>query len=138
MEWTLVGANRHALTSSRVTTSTVSASDVWAWPTSVFLSGSGSHPARRKLPYFPDLHHEISSLVLWSRGTSQSQRSRTCSLRTSCRLPPPHGSPALSFRPSHVEPPLYLLGKSCMAAGQAGVALHTMAILQAYQAEVLM
>ncbi|KAF4114568.1 hypothetical protein G5714_004791 [Onychostoma macrolepis] len=25
-----------------------------------FLSGSGSGPARRKLPFFPDLHHEIS------------------------------------------------------------------------------
>ncbi len=31
MEWTLVGANHRALASSRVTTSTVSVSDVWAW-----------------------------------------------------------------------------------------------------------
>ncbi len=30
-----------------------------------------------------------------------------------------------------------LIGKSYMAAGQAGMALHTMAILQACQAEVL-
>ncbi len=30
-----------------------------------------------------------------------------------------------------------MIGKSYMAAGQAGAALHTMAILQAYQAEVL-
>ncbi len=58
----------------------------------LFLSGSGSHLARRKLPFFPDLHHKISSswkqpfsscslmrrqltsltsLVLWSRGTPQ-------------------------------------------------------------------
>ncbi len=94
-----------------------------------FLSGSGSHLARRKLPFFPDLHHQISRswkqpfssrltnaaaadftnftlLVLWSRGTPQSRRSRTRSLRTSRRLPPPRGSPILSFRPSHVEPPL--------------------------------
>ncbi len=47
-----------------------------------------------------------TSLVLWSRGTPQSRRSRTRLLRTSRRLPPPRGSPALSFRPSHVEPPL--------------------------------
>ncbi len=32
MEWTLGSANRRALASSRVTTSTESASDVWAWP----------------------------------------------------------------------------------------------------------
>ncbi len=25
-----------------------------------FLSGSGSRPTRRKLPFFPDLHHEVS------------------------------------------------------------------------------
>ncbi len=25
-----------------------------------FLSGSGSRPMRRKLPFFPDLHHEVS------------------------------------------------------------------------------
>ncbi len=31
MEWNLVGANHHALASSRVMTNTVSASDVWAW-----------------------------------------------------------------------------------------------------------
>ncbi len=30
-----------------------------------------------------------------------------------------------------------LIGKSYIAAGQAGMALHTMAILQAYQADVL-
>ncbi len=156
MEWTLT---RHALTSSRVTTSTVSASHVWAWPTSVSSvalvrtrRGESCLTSLTCIMRFPGLGSSLSppaslmrrpltsptSLVLWSRGTSQSRRSRTCSLRTSCRLPPPHGSPALSFRPSHVEPPLYLLGKSCMAAGQAGVALHTMAILQAYQAEVLM
>ncbi len=47
-----------------------------------------------------------TSLVLWSRGTPQSRRSRTRSLRTSRQLPPPRGSSALSFRPSRVEPPL--------------------------------
>ncbi len=31
-KWTLVDANRRALASSRVKTSTVSASDEWAWP----------------------------------------------------------------------------------------------------------
>ncbi len=76
-----------------------------------------------------------TSLVLWSRGTLQSRRSRTHSLRTSCRLPPPQGSPDLSFHPSHVEPPL--LCSLNPTAGKAAATLHTMAILQFYQAEVL-
>ncbi len=65
----------------------------------------------------------------------QSRRSRTRSLRTSCRLLPPHGKPDLSFRPSHVEPPL--LCSLNPTAGKAAATLHTMAILQFYQAEVL-
>ncbi len=35
-----------------------------------FLSGSGSRPARRKLPFFPDLHHEISRS--WKQPFSSS------------------------------------------------------------------
>ncbi len=42
---------------------------------------------------------------------------------------------APSFLPSRVGP--LPLGKSYIAAGQAGMALHTIAILQAYQADVL-
>ncbi len=62
------------------------------------LSGSVSRPTRKKLPFFPDLHHKVSRswkqpfsshlimrrpltsptlLVLWSRVTPQSRRSRT-------------------------------------------------------------
>ncbi len=69
---------------------------------------------------FPDLGSSLSppaslmrrtltsptSLVLWSRGMAQSQQSRTRSLRTSRRLLPPRGSPALSLHPIRVEPPL--------------------------------
>ncbi len=69
---------------------------------------------------FPDLGSSLSppaslmrrtltsptSLVLWSRGMAQSRQSRTRSLRTSRRLLPPRGSPALSLNPIRVEPPL--------------------------------
>ncbi len=56
-----------------------------------------------------------------------------------------HLSPSLaSSRKSHPILPTKpcrttssLIGKSYIAAGQAGMALHTMAILQAYQADVL-
>ncbi len=47
-------------------------------------------------------------LVLWNRGTLQSRtpQSRThAQLRTSRRIPPPHGSPTLFFHPSRVGPP---------------------------------
>ncbi len=93
-----------------------------------FLDGSGSRPARRKLPLFPDLHHEIyrswkqhfSSCLTNAAAADFTNlvgsveqgyatvpaRSRTRSLRSSRLLTPPHGSPTLSFHPSHVEPPL--------------------------------
>ncbi len=43
--------------------------------------------------------------------------------------------PLLPFKPCRTTSSL--IGKSYIAAGQAGMALHTMAILQAYQADVL-
>ncbi len=53
----------------------------------------------------------------------------------------PTSAPSWRFHPLLPSKPCRttsaLIGKSYMAAGQAGAALHTMAILQAYQAEVL-
>ncbi len=92
-----------------------------------FLSGSGLRPARRKLPFFPDLHHEISRC--WKQPFSSRLTNAVAADFTNLvgsveqgyavvpaiedtlaahlfRLPPPRGSPALSFRPSRVEPPL--------------------------------
>ncbi len=43
--------------------------------------------------------------------------------------------PLLPTKPCRT--PSALIGKSYIMAGQAGMALHTMAILQAYQADVL-
>ncbi len=53
----------------------------------------------------------------------------------------PSLAPSWKFRPLLSSKPCRttsaLIGKSYIAAGQAGMALHTMAILQAYQADVL-
>ncbi len=53
----------------------------------------------------------------------------------------PNSAPSWKSRPLLPSKPnrtnSALIGKSYMAAGQADAALHTMAILQAYQAEVL-
>ncbi len=53
----------------------------------------------------------------------------------------PNSAPSWKSRPVLPSKPCRttsaLIGKSYMVAGQAGAALHTMAILQAYQVEVL-
>ncbi len=53
----------------------------------------------------------------------------------------PNSAPSWKFRPllpsNTYRTISALIGKSYIAAGQAGAALHTMAILQIYQAEVL-
>ncbi len=76
-------------------------------------------------------------LVLWSRGTPQSRTPQSRTLRTSRRIPPPSwkSHPLLPSKPCRTTSAL--IGRSYMVAGQLGAALHTMAILQAYQAEVL-
>ncbi len=123
-----------------------------------FLSGSGSRPARRMLPFFPDLHHEISRS--WKQPFSSRLTNAAAADFTNligsveqgyAAVPPiedtlaahfsPTSAPSWKSRPLLLSKPRRttsaLIGKSYMAAGQAGAALHTMAILQAYQAEVL-
>ncbi len=123
-----------------------------------FLSGPNSKPEWRKLPFFGDLHQEISKS--WkqpfsSRLTNAAaadlanlvgsvEQGYTTMLVVEDTLVS-HLSPSLV--PSWKSRPLLpskpcrttsaLIGKSYIAAGQAGMALHTMAILQAYQADVL-
>ncbi len=122
------------------------------------LSGPDSRPERRKLPFFSDLHHEISrswKQPFSSRLTNAAAADFTNlvgSVEQSYTVIPvvkdilaSHLSPSLE--PSWKSRPLLptkpcrttsaLIGKSYIAAGQAGMALHTMAILQAYQADVL-
>ncbi len=126
-------------------------------PDKRFLSGPNSRPERRKLPFFSDLHQEISRSwkqpfssrltwqlltsptlwVLWSRVTLPYLWLRdTLASHLSPSLAPSWKSrPLLPTKPCRT--PSALIGKSYIAAGQAGMALHTKAILQAYQADVL-
>ncbi len=123
-----------------------------------FLSGPNSSPEQRKLLFFGDLHQEISrswKQPFSSRLTKVAAADFTNlvgSVEQGYTAMPvvedtlaSHLSPSLA--PSWKSCPLLptkpcrttsaLIGKSYIAAGQAGMALHTMAILQAYQADVL-
>ncbi len=123
-----------------------------------FLIGAHSKLERRKLPFFSDLHREISSS--WKQPFSSHLTNAAAADFTNLvgsveqgyiAMPviedtlASHLSPSLApswkFRPLLPSKPCRttsaLIGKSYIAAGQAGMALHTMAILQAYQADVL-
>ncbi len=123
-----------------------------------FLIGAHSKLERRKLPFFSDLHREISSS--WKQPFSSRLTNAAAADFTNLVGSVEHGHTAMpviedtlashlspSLAPSWKSRPLLpsklcrttsaLIGKSYIAAGQAGMALHTMAILQAYQADVL-
>ncbi len=123
-----------------------------------FLSGAHSKPERRKLTIFTDLHQEISRS--WKQPFSSRLTNAAAADFTNLVGSVEQGYTAMpvvedtlashlspSLAPSWKSRPLLpskpcrttsaLIGKSYIAAGQAGVALHTMAILQAYQADVL-
>ncbi len=123
-----------------------------------FLSGPNSRPERRKLPFFSDLHQEISRS--WKQPFSSHLTNAAAADFTNLVGSVDQGYTAIpvvedtlashlspSLTPSWKSRPLLptkpcrttsaLIGKSYIAAGQAGMALHTMAILQAYQADVL-
>ncbi len=123
-----------------------------------FLIGAHSKPERRKLPFFSDLHREISSS--WKQPFSSRLTNAAATDFTNLVGSVEQGYTAMpviedtlashlspSLAPSWKSRPLLpskpcrttsaLIGKSYIAAGQAGMALHTMAILQAYQADVL-
>ncbi len=123
-----------------------------------FLGGPNSRPERRKLPFFSDLHQEISRS--WKQPFSSHLTNAAAADFTNLVGSVDQGYTAIpvvedtlashlspSLAPSWKSRPLLptkpctttsaLIGKSYIAAGQAGMALHTMAILQAYQADVL-
>ncbi len=123
-----------------------------------FLSGSSTCPVRRKLPFFPDLHHKISRS--WKQPFSSRVTNAAATDFTSLVGSVEQGYAAVpvvedtlaahlspTSAPSSKSHPLLpskpcrttsaLISKSYMVAGQAGTALHTKAILQAYQAEIL-
>ncbi len=123
-----------------------------------FLSSANSKPERRKLPFFSDLHQEISRS--WKQPFSSCLTNAAAADFTNLVGSVEQGYTAMPVvedtLASHVSPSLApswksrpllpskpcrttsaLIGKSYIAAGQAGMALYTMAILQAYQADVL-
>ncbi len=123
-----------------------------------FLSGPNSRPERRKLPFFSDLHQGISrswkqpfssrltnvAAADFTKLVGSVEQGYTAILVVEDTLAS-HLSPSLahSWKSRPLLPtkpcrtPSALIGKSYIAAGQAGMALHTKAILQAYQADVL-
>ncbi len=99
-------------------------------------------PERRKLPFFGDLHQEISRS--WKQPFSSLLTNTAAADFTNLVGSVEQGYTAMTSwksRPLLPSKPCRttsaLIGKSYIAAGQAGMALHTMAILQAYQADVL-
>ncbi len=123
-----------------------------------FLSGPNSRPERRKLPFFIDLHHEISRS--WKQPFSSRLANAAAADFTNQVGSVEQGYTAVprvedtlashllpSLEPSWKSRPLLptkpcrttsaLIEKSYITAGQAGMALHTMAILQSFQVDVL-
>ncbi|KAI2647884.1 ORF V: Enzymatic polyprotein [Labeo rohita] len=117
----------------------------------------GSGPARRSLPFFPDLHTEVSrswnspfsarlfvpasynygSIAgLDERGYRAMPRvEQTLASYLSPGSASSLKAPALPTKPLRVTSAL--VGKGYTAASQAGACLHTMSVLQAYQADLL-
>ncbi len=115
-----------------------------------FLSDPHSRPEWRKLSFFSDLHHKISrswkqpfsshltnteaadfcGAGLYHHSSGRGHISLSPSLAHSWKF-----RPLLPTKPCRTTSTL--IGKSYIVAGQAGMALHTKAILQAYQADVL-
>ncbi len=118
---------------------------------------SRAQPQRRGLPFFPDLHTEVSRS--WEKPVSYRVYSTQTSHYSSILNVNEHGygempkveetlasylspessssikSPTLPTKPVRITSAL--VGKAYSAAGQAAACLHTMSLLQAYQAELL-
>ncbi|KAK2869830.1 hypothetical protein Q8A67_024222 [Cirrhinus molitorella] len=116
-----------------------------------------SQPSRRGLPFFPDLHTEVSrswgkpySSRIFSPDVSTYSNVSGLSERGYGAMPAVEQTLASYLSPasaSSLKAPKLptkalkqtssLVGKAYTAAGQAGACLHTMAVLQAYQADLL-
>ncbi|ROL54951.1 hypothetical protein DPX16_1823 [Anabarilius grahami] len=122
-----------------------------------FLPSWSAQPPRRALPFFPDLHTEVSRS--WKKPVSTHVYTPQTSIYSNVAGMRKHGYGAMpradETLASHLSPqaasslkaptlptkPLKttsaLVGKAYSAAGQAAACLHTMSILQAYQADLL-
>ncbi len=123
-----------------------------------YLSGGwGEGPQRRSLPFFGDLHDEVTRS--WNRPYSSRVFVPSTSIYSTIvdakargymmmpqieetlagYLSPGSSSslkkPTLPTKPCRATSSL--VGKAFQAAGQAGATLHTMAVLQAYQVDLL-
>ncbi len=118
---------------------------------------SRAQPQRRGLPFFPDLHTEVWRS--WEKPVSYRVYSTQTSHYSSILNKNEHGngempkveetlasylspessssikSPTLPTKPVRITSAL--VGKAYSAAGQAAACLHTMSLLQAYQAELV-
>jgi hypothetical protein len=116
-----------------------------------------AHPPRRSLPFFPDLHNELCkswnkpfsarlsnppmlnySDIMGVRENGYGMMPRVEEALASYLSPDLASSlktPALPSKPCRTTSAL--VGRAYMAAGRAGASLHTMAVLQAYQADLL-
>ncbi|ROI15732.1 hypothetical protein DPX16_20270 [Anabarilius grahami] len=123
----------------------------------LFLPSWSAQPPRRALPFFPDLHTEVSRS--WKKPVSTRVYTPQTSIYSNVAGMRKHGYGAMpradETLASHLSPqvasslkaptlptkPLKttsaLVGKAYSAAGQAAACLHTMSILQAYQADLL-
>ncbi len=119
--------------------------------------GQGEGPQRRSLPFFGDLHDEVARS--WNRPYSSRVFVPSTSIYSTIvdakargyMLMPqieetlagylsPGSSSSLKKATLPTKPcrvTSSLVGKAFQAAGQAGAALHTMVVLQAYQADLL-
>ncbi|XP_056607200.1 uncharacterized protein LOC130425144 [Triplophysa dalaica] len=122
-----------------------------------YFTESQVQPPCRNLPFFPDLHTELSKT--WKNPYSAHAFKPSTSIYSSIVGLQEHGYGAMpkveeklvgllspSTAPPGRKPALpsrmcrntsSLVGRAYAAAGQAGASLHTMALLQAYQADLL-
>lgn len=122
-----------------------------------FYTTSQVQPPRRNLPFFPDLHAELSKT--WKNPYSAHGFKQSTSIYSSLVGLQEHGYKAMPkveemlaglLSPSTASPgrkptlpsrrcrnTSSLVGRAYAEAGQAGACLHTMAVLQAYQADLL-
>ncbi len=135
--WSIAVVNRSVLALSRATTRTVSVSNVWG-----FRMHARRFTGYRNANFSSRLTNmaaaDFTNLVgsVEQGYTAIPVVKDTLASHLSPSLAPSWKSrPLLPTKPCRTTSAL--IGKSYIVAGQAGMALHTMAILQAYQADVL-
>ncbi|XP_016319979.1 uncharacterized protein LOC107671579, partial [Sinocyclocheilus anshuiensis] len=123
-----------------------------------FLTSRTPSQPRRPLPFFQDLHQEVSrswkqtfsaritnaaaaDFATVSKMADHGYGAMPAGEETLATHLAPNSAPSWKSRPTLPSKPCRitssLIRKSYMAAGQAAATLHSMGVLQAYQAELL-